>query len=137
MFSLKFKGLLVKNPDGIGPIEGVWILPIVIDILIIIPVTILCCVWYDKYEAEDEESRIEGPLYFATMWANLLFVLSTAVTQPTIVSCPSQDRHALRMFLFPNSNSSFQDLDQAVAAAAGATTLLTRLYSICCHHYKR
>ena len=141
MFSLGFKNILLPNPDGAEPVESIWVLPIGLGIVILMPAAILYYFFYSNYDENDmDESKFGIPLYITMVWANMLLIISTEVERSTIVStleCPSQHRHALRLFFLPDSNSSFQDLDQAVAAAAGATTCLTRLCSVCFDQYRR
>ena len=143
MFSLGLKSILFKNPDGLEPIKAFWVLATLMDISVVLPpaVGVLCVYFKYRRDPDSAVSEMTGVfLGLTTFWTNMIFLVAFGNYRPTIVSaqqCPSQHQSFLRLSLFPISDSSFRDLDQAVPAAAGATTLSARLYSICIHQYKR
>lgn len=67
---------------------------------------------------------------------HLMYVNIFKPSRVSVQECPSERHFALRFIFFPYSNSSYTDLDQAVALLVGAAIMTTRLYSVLSHRYK-
>lgn len=88
--------------------------------------------------AHKQREHLTLPIVGTTLFQLTYYAFSIVFTRPDIVldHNPRTQRPKALKFLFPESNSSLRDLDQAVAAAAGATVLLFNLYSVVSAWYK-
>ncbi|KAI9793606.1 MAG: hypothetical protein M1835_007158 [Candelina submexicana] len=96
----------------------------------------------EEIESQDTKCpRGYVPTYLEQGVATWNFIMPTLCVFTAIMLTPgfliSQMRRSkVLAFIFPESNSSLKDLDQAVAACAGASVLLFNLYSAASAWYK-
>ncbi|KAI9706676.1 MAG: hypothetical protein M1836_003686 [Candelina mexicana] len=96
----------------------------------------------EEIESQDTNCpRDHVPTYLEQGVATWNFIMPPVCIFATIMLTPgfliSQTRRSkVLAFIFPESNSSLNDLDQAVAACAGASVLLFNLYSAASALYK-
>ena len=88
--------------------------------------------------AHEQPEHLALPMVGSTLFQLTYYAFSFVFTRPDVALDQKSRTQRLKAltFLFPESNSSLRDLDQAVAAAAGATVLLFNLYSVVSAWYK-
>ena len=92
------------------------------------------------YRSGSVDHQLKYMTILTTIFLPVTFVLSLSATVVPVLNSTGGFKYLLKTWLritfFPRTSSSINDLDQAVAVAAGATILAFNLYSVLKAHYK-